>query len=514
MKRLVSIGLVLFTCLAVQAGVVHYTADNTSIFRNPERGFTEELGGELYLTDSKNQVIKPERDKYFDLDDEANADRKTQTLVVLMYYLKNYKETDLSDKILNGFDADMQILREEGFKCVLRFAYDWKSRYDADPTHVRRHIEQLKPYLKKNADVIYVLEAGFVGRWGEWYYSDQFDNKTQQLTPNRRKVVNWLLDACPSDRFLLVRYPMIKAQYLGDTDPLTSSQAFTDATRARIGHHNDAFLNIWGNDGTYVSWDEEDEDDPAVRQYIADETLYVPNGGETNVEEDPDDEETIGLPEKVYAKAEEEMAKYHWSFCGSTYSEQVTSKWRKHGIYAELDRKMGYRYQLVTATLPDEANAGGQANIRIQIKNVGFAPLYNERHAYVVLKNGSNTYPIALQSDPRRWLPNGAVTTIDEQVTIPADVPVGTYQLYLHMPDKYASLAADPRYAIRFANTDVWDETTGMNDLHATVTIHEATEGLEDVPTPTDTQAYDVLGRPVNSSYHGIVIRNRQKYIQ
>ena len=62
---------------------------------------------------------------------------------------------------------------------------------------------------------------------------------------------------------------------------MTSSQAFTTDARARLGHHNDAFLNIWGNDGTYVSWDEETPDDPAVRQYIADETLYVPNGGET-----------------------------------------------------------------------------------------------------------------------------------------------------------------------------------------------------------------------------------------
>ena len=244
------------------------------------------------------------------------------------------------------------------------------------------------------------------------------------------------------------------------------------------------------------------------------ETLYVPNGGETNVEEDPDEPETIGLPEKVYAKAEEEMAKYHWSFCGSTYSEEITDRWRNNGIYEVLDRKLGYRYQLVTASLPDDANAGGKATVTLQIRNTGFAPLYNERHAYIVLKNGSNTYPIQLQSDPRRWLPNGAVTTIEEELTIPANVPAGTYQLYMHLPDAAESLAADPRYAIRFANVDIWDATTGMNKLNASVTIHEAGQAIDTVSADKNGIGYDLLGRPVNSSYHGVVIRNGEKHIQ
>jgi len=175
---------------------------------------------------------------------------------------------------------------------------------------------------------------------------------------------------------------------------------------------------------------------------------------------------------------------------------------------------MGYRYQLVTATLPDEAVAGDKANITIRIRNAGFAPLYNERHAYLVLKNGTESYAVMLQSDPRRWLPNNAVTTINEQVTIPSEVPAGTYQLYLHMPDASASLASDPRYAIRFANANVWEETTGMNSLNAMLTVTTATDGIDNTAAPAETQAYDILGRPVNSDYQGIVIQNGKKHIQ
>ena len=145
--------------LALCAKDITYTPDDVTIFPNPERGFTDQLGGEVALTDSKNHVVKPEEEWYWDKEDENYPDRKNQSLVMLMYYLKNYKTKALSDKILKGFDEDMQILRNHGFKCVLRFAYDWSSKNDADTTWALRHIEQLAPHLEANKDVIYVLET-------------------------------------------------------------------------------------------------------------------------------------------------------------------------------------------------------------------------------------------------------------------------------------------------------------------------------------------------------------------
>lgn len=510
MRKNLFIGALLLS-MASYAGVVTYTPDDISVFPNPERGFTEELGGETMLTDSKNHVVQAEADWYFDTEDPENAERKNQSLVMLMYYLGNYKSKDLSENILTGFDEDMQILRDKGFKCVLRFAYDWKSKTDATLTWVKRHIAQLKPHLAKNADVIYVLEAGFVGRWGEWYYSSNFGNETQHLNDNRRAVVEAMLDACPANRFLLVRYSMIKSEYLGstshpDTEPLTADEAFSGSVRARIGHHNDAFLNSYGNDGTYAS--SKKSDDPAVRQYIAQETLYVPNGGETNVESS-----SLSKTVAKYDTTMAELRRYHWSFCGSTYAEPVTGTWRKNGTFEEMERKLGYRYQLISATLPEKGTAGQQTQIRIQLRNTGFAPLYNERHAYIVLRDESKTYSIALQSDPRRWLPNDAVTTIEETITLPADIPAGTYRLYLHMPDASASLADDPRYAVRFANTDVWDAATGMNSLHASLVITDSASGIDRTTAPNDAAAYDVLGRPVDNNYRGIVIQKGYKRI-
>lgn len=461
------------------AGIIHYTPDNETVFPNPERGFTDQLGGEVALTDSKNHVVKREEEWYWDTEDEHYADRKNQSLVMLMYYLKNYKTKDLSAQILQGFDEDMQILRDHGFKCVLRFAYDWSSKNDASLQWVQRHAGQLKPYLAKNADVIYVMEAGFVGQWGEWYYSSNFGNETQQLNANRRAVLDTLLGACPQDRFLLVRYPLIKTQYIGDEKVLTGEEAHSGLVRSRIGHHNDAFLADWGNDGTYGRDGNGPDDDPILRQYIAKETLFVPNGGETNVENS-----TLANTVSKMDTTLAELSRYHWTFCGAVYSEKVTDKWRSNGTFTEMERRLGYRFQLVSASLPEQAMSGGEMPIQISVVNKGFAPMYNYRPVYLVLANETHTYSLPLQADPRRWTAEAGTITISETLSLPAEIEAGEYRMYLHLPDAYASLAKDPRYAVRFANKEVWDAAKGMNNLGASVTIsHNPSDvGLQQMP--------------------------------
>ena len=391
------------------------------------------------------------------------------TLAVVLYNFNKFKDKELPEAILDGFDEDMEVLRSNGLKCVLRFAYSerQKDSVDATPVWVEKHLKQLKPHLAANADVIYVLEAGFVGVWGEWYYTTNYGNESQHMNANRRKVIQYLFENAPEDRFILFRYPMLKTEYFNSSTPLTDAEGFSGTMKARWGCHNDAFLHNWGNMGTYASDDK--DDDPKVRQYIATETLYVPNGGETNIEE-----EDASLAEKQYKKAPEEMSKYHWSFCGSSYSPTVTNKWRSSGIFDTLNIHMGYRYNLLNGNFSDQAAPGGKANVVIALQNVGYAPIYNERPVYIVLKNSSKTYTIQLQADPRRWLPNGAWSSIREQVAIPSNILEGTYDMYLWMPDKYESIKNDPRYAVRFGNVNVWDSNTGYNNLNAKITISKS----------------------------------------
>ena len=490
--------------LTTQASVVTYTADNTTVFKNPERGFTEELSRKV--SESKPNVVKGQ------LSSNWGKNYK-MTVPVVLYNLGNYKAEDIPDVVLNGFDEDMAELRTYGLKCVLRFAYSEREsdKEDATPEWVKRHLEQLKPHLAANQDVIYVLEAGFVGVWGEWYYTNNYGNESQHMNENRRKVIDYLFENTPNDMFILFRYPMIQTEYLNDTEPLTAEEGFSGSVKSRMGCHNDAFMNAYGDMGTYAS--DNRSDDPAVRQYVATSTLYVPNGGETNIEEN-------ALAEQRYADAPEEMSTYHWSFCGSSYAVPVTSRWRTSGIFDTLNVHMGYRYNLLSAQFSDEAAPSGKMNVTIQIRNAGYAPMYNARSVYLVLVDSQKlkVERIKLTADPRRWLPNGEISAINEQVEIPAELLDGTYELYLWMPDRFESIAADPRYAVRFGNEEVWEEETGYNDLKATVTISKSAP-MDPGPLPEGIETVEgqesKVERPTKILENGILyilMPNGKKY--
>ncbi len=464
--------------LGLQAASVSYTADNSSIFPNPERGFITML--ERTISESRPNCVKG-RENYL----TAHANNDKGSLILVLYYLDNYKNTaTLPSKILNGFDEDMAVLRSYGMKCIVRFAYtkdvENETAVDAPLSIVQSHLNQYKSHWQNNADVIFVFQAGIIGAWGEWYYTSNYGNQSSKINTSRRQLIDTLLNTVPADRCIQLRTPLFKTGYIGNTNPLTAAEAYTGTPKARLGHHNDAFLYGADNMGTY-------SDTATQKPYLAQETLYVPIGGESDIT-DANQAATEASHDRTVA----EMSRLHWTFIQSGYSETVTNMWRNNGTFDELNRNLGYRYQLLSGTYADEAAPGGKMSVKIQLKNVGYAPLYNYRPAYIVLKNGTNTYSVQLQSDPRTWLPNGVTTTINEQITLPSNISTGTYQLYLYLPDAYSSIASNPKYAVRFANADVWNSSTGMNSLNASVQVTGSANPGTD-PTP-DPEAVDLPG--------------------
>lgn len=462
MKKIFFLLLAACICTVMNASTVNYTADNTTIFSNPERGFITMLDGSL--SKSKPCLVKG---------NESTLDNKKSTesmsIVLVHYYLDKFVSTEtLPNEVLNGFDTDMAVLRQKGMKAIIRFSYasdtyensaGEETAKDAPLAIAKKHIEQYASHWQANADVIFTFQAGFVGAWGEWYYSDNYGNQETSMNSNRKQLVNALLAAVPSDRCIQLRTPLFKTSYLNSTKPLTETEAYKGTAKARLAHHNDAFLERWGDMGTY-------EDEEKDKAYISQETFYVPLGGESCILD-----KSLAEERASYEKTTAEMSYLHWTFIQSGYSTVVTNMWRNNGTFDELNKKLGYRFQLVSGTFSDQVRPGAYIDVNLKIKNVGYAPLYNERPAFIVLKNGSKTYNLPLNTDPRKWLPNGEVTEIHEGVKVPADVPAGTYQMYLYLPDKYESIASKPAYAVRFANSNVWDSSTGMNKLNASVTV-------------------------------------------
>ncbi len=136
-----------------------------------------------------------------------------------------------------------------------------------------------------------------------------------------------------------------------------------------------------------------------------------------------------------------------------------------------IRRSLGYRLVLKEALVPPTIRPGGTLSLNIRLNNEGFAAMYNPRPIYLVLLGGGNRYEAPVTGvDPRRWAP-GQEQTINVSLNLPANVPPGTYQLGLWMPDASSSLRNSPAYAVRFANTGVWDPATGINILTTSLQV-------------------------------------------
>jgi hypothetical protein len=174
--------------------------------------------------------------------------------------------------------------------------------------------------------------------------------------------------------------------------------------------------------------------------------------------------------------------------------------WRNNGTFDELNCKLGYRFQLNNGQYSDTVVYGNNLSVNMNIQNLGFAPLYNRRPAYIVLKNNQHSYQLRLSADPRTWKPNNVISNVNENITIADSIAKGKYNLYLYLPDAYASIAADSRYAVRFANEGVWDSETGMNSLLATVFI---TDGQGSVELPATLNKANVDSYSDDMTWYG-----------
>ena len=111
------------------------------------------------------------------------------------------------------------------------------------------HIEQLAPTVRRNADVIYALQAGFVGAWGEWH--DSLNKLEANNTALGQLLWAELSQMLPPDIYVQIRSPAHKALALRASPqegPLRfgvadSGSVGSGAAFARVGYHNDGFLS-------------------------------------------------------------------------------------------------------------------------------------------------------------------------------------------------------------------------------------------------------------------------------
>ena len=167
--------------LLLTLSIAHHeaSADNTAITR-------------VHFKGSADMVLNPERGFRLELDqgcddgsmaDEAwvqamaDAAQYNITVVQTYCYLGTPNQTvvpeHLSQDMLDRVDRAFSQLRSNSAKALFRFAYDhaMPGEHEYGPETILRHIDQLKQVVEPNIDALYVMQAGFIGSWGEWHSS-------------------------------------------------------------------------------------------------------------------------------------------------------------------------------------------------------------------------------------------------------------------------------------------------------------------------------------------------------
>lgn len=450
----------LMSVAVATAQTVHYTA-STGIIANPERGLQK-----YSITGSDYATVVGANNLSASMLTEWKADTDKVTMVFRYFLLSDFMNTDINSIYLDNIQGDFDSIRHAGLKVIVRFSYsDAQGSGPQQPSkaQILAHINQLAPVLQNNKDVIFSHQAGFIGTWGEWYYTNSTEfGDEDAISPaqwlNRKEVLDAMLVATPAEIPIQVRYVGIKTTLYGST-PLSSMGAYQNTPSARIGFFNDAFLNDWGDQGTYSVTDQcEDPVGTPDYDFLINETQYLPMTGETNGVNPCDGGLRTTGDNAIY-----EMELTHWTTLNRDYHPDFWSQ-IDSADYQTIVQKLGYRYVLDSSILSLHLT---NFDLSLYLTNTGFAQPVKQRSVYLVLKDTLTNIavPILINTDLRNW---GSTVIIDQNFFPNL---AGTFKLYLWLPDSDPTLATRPEYCIQLANDSTWDASTGYNDLSIIVTL-------------------------------------------
>lgn len=391
---------------------------------NPGQGFYYMYG--FRITD--------EEVDYQALIESRFAEECHNKLAMIQINLQEYREGEISPKGLENLDALFDALQSLDKQLIVRFLYDWNGENEIyEPEKIEiilRHMEQSEEVLRKYKDKIYVMQGLFIGNWGEM-------NGTRYTSmEDLQKLSQELIQVTDESTYLSVRMPMHWRRCTGQYDPFPAKGSMA----SRLGLYNDGMLGSESDYGTYGNsdttkekrfsyWSREDE---LEFQNIL--CRYVPNGGEVIVNNEYND----------FDNAVKDLARMHVSYLNRDYDQNVLNKWAEttvtEGVFTGLDgltyieRHLGYRI-LIRDVQTSYDFWGDTLSLTVNLKNVGFAPVYTDYDLLLTIYNesGDVVYSEKLDQDIRRLYGGedaGKLLAVRQEISLEG-WETGTYTVYL-----------------------------------------------------------------------------------
>jgi hypothetical protein len=383
------------------------------------------------------------------------------TAEVQMNNCGNYSNNNqpLSQTMLNDLDKHLSQFDNSGIRMVVRFMYNFgpigPTAQDASITTILTHLDQVAPILLKHKDMVFALEAGFIGTWGEWHDST---NNNDNIA-NRKLLLDKELSYFKGQFPILVRYPTYLIDYLGST---TASTDF--------GLHDDYYLSDATDGGTWNSWNSPNTYSViALKQFavnVSSTSMFVGELGElyTSLQTC----QNIDQYSKTYNVQ---------SMSLNIYPTTVSSFINSEGCLLSFLNKVGTRIELNQATISGNTSAGSTLNVSLTLSNTGYGRVVRARPVNIVLLNGQtvvSTIQVPLSQLDLRQLTNSSPSkTYTFTVTLPNDVTPYAYNKNLNVaisiPDPAPSLNAQSNYMLPLNSLDnnnqIFDTSSGFNKI-------------------------------------------------
>lgn len=385
--------------------------------RNPGRGYYN-----IYLFEITDEEVN-----YSQLVDSLYQKDKDTSLTLIEINLQEYREREISKAGLINIDALFHALKRTDKQLIVRFLYDWAGQnelYEPESLElIKVHIGQLKKIINKHSDQIFILQGVLVGNWGE------MNGTRYSSNAELRELVLCQAEALDSSIYLSVRMP---SQWRGITrikEPHREN-LMEDPLAARLGLYNDGMLGNESDYGTYGTKEAggegrlRREDELSFQNELC---RYVPNGGEAINDNSYND----------FKNAIRDLGIMHVTYLNKGHDEKVLEKWKNtkvtgggcfHGMdgYTYIERHLGYRL-LITGTDFYHSSFANRLAVSVNMKNVGFAPLYEETEAKLVFYNKEDKeHPAYIMRGDLRGLVGGS--DCGEELTLRADIPLKELQ--------------------------------------------------------------------------------------
>jgi uncharacterized protein DUF4874/uncharacterized protein DUF4832 len=366
----------------------------------------------------------------------------------------------LSAQMLAGIDAGIAAYAGTGARLRINFIYKWSDGFPnatvpGPPLNlILTHLDQLAPILLKQRDLIFDLDAGFIGSFGQWVgETNGLDTSVVAHKQLLDKELSYFKGVFP-----------ILLPWLGDYVKYAGGRVVVDG----LGVHDDSFDSGVGSVQPFFNrdfpFDLSIDSAQAFASRVSATSVFT---GEFN---------GSTYPTQSCATLDAVAYQFHVQAFGVNPENQTTyPTLETNGCGTAFLNKVGTRIELQSATVLGDPTIGHSMIVALTMVNAGYGRVVRARPASLVfISNGSIVaeVPIALNDlDLRQAASRAGPKAFQFTVAVPSNIPSGnSITIAIRIPDPAPSLTPQAAYALPLNSVDsngraIFDPATGLNTI-------------------------------------------------